>query len=160
MLCWTVSLCSREVDCKEFCPELICVCEIWSLTWREEYRLRVFGNKLLRRIFGPKREEVTEGRRKVHNEELHNLYSSPFFSTGFCSPYLRTLAFLSGLLDPQTFGRIPWLGDQSNARPVPTHRTTQHRNKQTHIHAPSRIRTCDLNVQAVIDRPLGYWDRH
>jgi hypothetical protein len=37
-----------------------------------------------------------------------------FFSTGFYSPY-RTLAFLNGLLDPQTFGRTPWLGDQSNA---------------------------------------------
>jgi hypothetical protein len=43
------------------------------------------------------------------------------------------------------------------------HRTTQHRNTQTHIHAPGKIRTCDLNVQAVVDstclRPLGYWDR-
>jgi hypothetical protein len=73
-----------------------------------------------------------------------------FFSTGFYSPY-RTLAFLNGLLDPQTFGRTPWLGDQSNARHLPTHRTTQHRNTQTHIHAPSRIRTWDLNVQAVED---------
>jgi hypothetical protein len=74
-----------------------------------------------------------------------------FFSPGFYSPYLRTLAFLNGLLDPQLFGRAPWLGDQSNARPLPTHRTTQHRNTQTHIHAPSRTRTCDLNVQAVVD---------
>jgi hypothetical protein len=61
------------------------------------------------------------------------------------------LAFLNGLLDPQTFGRTHWLGDQSNTRPLPTHRTTQHRNTQTHIHAPSRIRTCDLNVQTVVD---------
>jgi hypothetical protein len=53
-----------------------------------------------------------------------------FFSTGFYSPY-RTLAFLNELLDPQTFGRTPWLGDQSNTRPLPTHRTTQHRNTQT-----------------------------
>jgi hypothetical protein len=82
-----------------------------------------------------------------------------FFSTGFYSPY-QTLAFFSGLLDPQTFGRTPWLGDQSKARPLPTHRTAQHTNTQTHIHAPSRIRTCDLNVQAVVDstclRPLSY----
>jgi hypothetical protein len=48
------------------------VCESWSLALREEHRLRV-----LRRIFGPKRDEVTGGWRKVHNEELHNLYSSP-----------------------------------------------------------------------------------
>jgi hypothetical protein len=48
-----------------------------SLTLREEHRLRVFENRVLRRIFGPKRDEVTEGWRKLHNEELHNLYSSP-----------------------------------------------------------------------------------
>jgi hypothetical protein len=52
-------------------------CEIWSLTLWEEYILRVFENRVLRRIFGPKRDEVTGGRRKLHNEELHNLYSSP-----------------------------------------------------------------------------------
>jgi hypothetical protein len=85
-----------------------------------------------------------------------------FFSTGFYSPY-RTLAFLNGLLNPQTFSRSPWLGDQSNTRPLPKHRTTQHRNMQTHIHALSRFGTCNLNVQAVIDstclRLLGCWDR-
>jgi hypothetical protein len=44
---------------------------------REEHRLRVFENRMLRRIFGPKRDEVTGDWRKLHNEELHNLYSSP-----------------------------------------------------------------------------------
>jgi hypothetical protein len=48
-----------------------------SLTLREEHRLRVFENRMLRRIFGPKRDEVTGGWRKLHNEELHGLYSSP-----------------------------------------------------------------------------------
>jgi hypothetical protein len=48
----------------------------WSLTLREEHRLRVFENRVLRRIFGPKRDEVTGGWRKLHSEELHNLYSS------------------------------------------------------------------------------------
>jgi hypothetical protein len=48
-----------------------------SLTLREEHRLRVFENRLLRKIFGPKRDEVTGGWRKLHNEELHGLYSSP-----------------------------------------------------------------------------------
>jgi hypothetical protein len=46
------------------------------LTW-EEHRLRVFENRVLRRIFGPKRDEVTVEWRKLHNEELHDLYSSP-----------------------------------------------------------------------------------
>jgi hypothetical protein len=52
-------------------------CETWSLTLREEHRLRVFENKVLRRIIGPKRDEVTGGWRKLHNEELRDLYSSP-----------------------------------------------------------------------------------
>jgi hypothetical protein len=47
-----------------------------SLTLREEHKLRVFENRVLRRIFGPKRNEVTDGWRKLHNEELHNQYFS------------------------------------------------------------------------------------
>jgi hypothetical protein len=52
-------------------------CETWSLTLREEYILRVFENRVLRRIFGPKGDEVTGDWRQLHNEELHNLYSLP-----------------------------------------------------------------------------------
>jgi hypothetical protein len=48
-----------------------------GMTLKEEHRLRVFENWMLRRIFGPKRDEVTGGWRKLHNEELHNLYSLP-----------------------------------------------------------------------------------
>ena len=50
-------------------------CETWSLTLREECRLRVFENRVLRRVFGPKRDEVTGEWRKLHNEELNDLYS-------------------------------------------------------------------------------------
>jgi hypothetical protein len=52
-------------------------CETWSLTLREKHRLRVFENRVLRRIFGPKRDEVTGEWRKLHDEELRDLYSSP-----------------------------------------------------------------------------------
>ena len=52
-------------------------CETWSLTLREERRLRVFENRVLRRIFGPKIDEVTGEWRKLHNKELNNLYCSP-----------------------------------------------------------------------------------
>jgi hypothetical protein len=52
-------------------------CETWSLKLREELRLRVFLNRLLSRIFGQKRDEVTGDWRKLRNEELHKLYSSP-----------------------------------------------------------------------------------
>jgi hypothetical protein len=52
-------------------------CETWSLTLREEHRQWVFENRVLRRIFGPKRDKVTGRWRKLHNEELCDLYSSP-----------------------------------------------------------------------------------
>jgi hypothetical protein len=58
-------------------PVVLYGCETWSLTLREEHRLRVFESRVLRRIFGPKKHEVTGGWIKLHNEELHNLYSSP-----------------------------------------------------------------------------------
>jgi hypothetical protein len=51
-------------------------CETWSFTLREEHRLRVFENRVLRRIFGPKRDEDGSWR-KLHNDELHSLYFSP-----------------------------------------------------------------------------------
>jgi hypothetical protein len=57
-------------------PVVLYGCETWSLTLREERWLRVFENKMLRRIFGPKRDEVTGEWRKLHNEELNYLYSS------------------------------------------------------------------------------------
>ena len=58
-------------------PFVLYGCETWSLTLREERRLRVFENGVLRRIFGPKRDEVTGEWRKLHNEELNDLYCSP-----------------------------------------------------------------------------------
>jgi hypothetical protein len=51
--------------------------ETWSLTLWKEHRLKVFESRVLRAIFGPQRDEVTGGWRKLHNWELHNLYSSP-----------------------------------------------------------------------------------
>jgi hypothetical protein len=58
-------------------PVVLYRCKTWSRTLREVHRLRVFENRVLRRIFGPKRDEVTGAWRKLHNEELHDLYSSP-----------------------------------------------------------------------------------
>jgi hypothetical protein len=52
-------------------------CETWSLTLKEAHRLGVFENRVLRRIYGPRRDKVTGEWRKLHNEELHDLYSSP-----------------------------------------------------------------------------------
>jgi hypothetical protein len=58
-------------------PIVLYGCETWSLTLREECRLRIFENRVLGRIVGPKRDEVTGEWRKLHNEELNDLYSLP-----------------------------------------------------------------------------------
>jgi hypothetical protein len=74
------SLLCRKVKVKIYktiiLPVALYGCETWSLTLRENHRLRVFENRVLRRIFGPKRDEVTGEWRKLHNGELHKLYSS------------------------------------------------------------------------------------
>jgi hypothetical protein len=74
-------LLSRNVKIKIYrtiiLPVVLYGCETWSLTLREENRLRVFENRVLRRIFRPKRDEVRGEWRKLHSEELHILYSSP-----------------------------------------------------------------------------------
>jgi len=61
-------------------PFVLYGCETWSLTLREERRLRAFENRVLRRMFGSKRNEVTREWRKLHNEELNDLYSPPNFN--------------------------------------------------------------------------------
>ena len=58
-------------------PVVLYGCESWSLTLREESKLRVFENMVLKRIFGPRRDEVTGELRRLHNEELNDSYSSP-----------------------------------------------------------------------------------
>jgi hypothetical protein len=58
-------------------PVVLYGCDTWSLTLREERRLRVYENRVMRRIFGPKRDEVTRELRKLRNEELNDVYCSP-----------------------------------------------------------------------------------
>jgi hypothetical protein len=70
-------------------PVVLYGCENWCLTLREEHRLRVFENKVLRRIIGSKRDEVTGGWRKLHNEELRDLYSLPSIIRIFRSRRMR-----------------------------------------------------------------------
>ena len=73
------SLLSKNLKIKIYRTIILSVvlygCKTWSLTLREERRLRVFENRVLRRVFGPKRDKVTGEWRKLHNEELSDLYS-------------------------------------------------------------------------------------
>ena len=75
------SLLSKKLKIKIYrtilLPVFLYGCETWSLTLRGERRLRVFENRVLRRVFGPKRDEVTGEWRKLHNEQLSGLYSLP-----------------------------------------------------------------------------------
>jgi hypothetical protein len=78
---WSSRLLSKNVKVRInktiILPVVLYGCETWSLTVRQEHKRRMFENRVLRRIFGPKRDGVMGGRRKLHNEELHNLYPSP-----------------------------------------------------------------------------------
>jgi hypothetical protein len=70
-------------------PVVLYGCETWTLTLREGHKLRVFESRVLRRIFGPKRDEVTGEWRKLHSEELHSSYSSPDIITQVKSRRMR-----------------------------------------------------------------------
>jgi len=76
---WTSRLLSKNLKiCRNITlPVVLYGCETWSLTLREERKLRVFANMVLRRIFGLRRDEVTWEWRRLHNEKLNDLYSSP-----------------------------------------------------------------------------------
>jgi hypothetical protein len=78
-------------------------CETWSLTLRDEHRLRVFKNTVLRRILGPKRVEVVGGWRRLHNGELCNLYASPNVSRMIKSRRVRWV------------GHVAHMGEMRNA---------------------------------------------
>ena len=81
ILLYSTSILSKNIQIQIYrsiiLPGVLYARETSSLTLREEYRLRVFENRVLIRIFGPKRDEVTGKQRKLHNKELHYLHSSP-----------------------------------------------------------------------------------
>jgi hypothetical protein len=77
-------------------------CETWSLILREEHRLRLFENRVLRRIFGPKRPEVAGGWRKLLNEELRNLYTSPSIIKMIRSRRMRWAGHVARMLEKLT----------------------------------------------------------
>jgi hypothetical protein len=92
-------------------------CETWSVTLREEHRLRVFENRVLRRIFAPKKDEVTGEWRKLHNEELHNLYSSPDIIRQIKSRGMRWAGNVARMGEGRNVNRI-LVGKPEGKRPL------------------------------------------
>jgi hypothetical protein len=114
-------LLSRNVKVKIYktiiLPVVLYWCETWSLTLREEHRLRVFENRVLRRVFGPKRDEVTGEWRKLHNEELHNLYSSPDFIRQIKSRQMRWAGHVERMGDERKLYKV-LVGKPEGKRPL------------------------------------------
>jgi hypothetical protein len=92
-------------------------CETWSLTLREEQRLRVFENRVLRRIRGPKRDEATGEWRRLHNEELNDLYSSPNIIRVIKSRRMRWAGHVAGMGEKRGAYRI-LAGRPEGRRPI------------------------------------------
>ena len=92
-------------------------CETWSLILREERKLRVFENRVLRRIFGPKSDEVTGEWRKLHNEELNDLYSSPNIFRVIKSRRMRWAGHVARVRERRSVYRF-LLGEPVGKRPL------------------------------------------
>ncbi|KAJ4435933.1 hypothetical protein ANN_18555, partial [Periplaneta americana] len=98
-------------------PVVLYGCETWTLTLREEHRLRVFENKVLRKIFGAKRDEVTGEWRKLHNAELHALYSSPDIIRNIKSRNLRWAGHVARMGETRNAYRV-LVGRPEGKRPL------------------------------------------
>ncbi|KAJ4432545.1 hypothetical protein ANN_21168, partial [Periplaneta americana] len=98
-------------------PVLLYGCETWTLTLREEHRFRVFENKVLRKIFGAKRDEVTGEWRKLHNTELHALYSSPDIIRNIKSRRLRWAGHVARMGESRNAYRV-LVGRPEGKRPL------------------------------------------
>jgi hypothetical protein len=87
-------------------PVVLYGCETWSLTLREEHRLRVFENRVLRRICVSKRDERTQEWWKLHNEELHILYSSPSIIRQIKSRRMRWVGHVARMGEEKNMYRV------------------------------------------------------
>jgi hypothetical protein len=120
-------LLSRNVKVKIYktiiLPVVLYGCETWSLTLWEEHRLRVFENGVQRRISGPKRDAVTGEWRKLHNEELHTLYSSPNIIRQIKSRRMRWAGHVACMGEERSVYRV-LMGKSEGSRPLgrPRHR--------------------------------------
>jgi hypothetical protein len=96
-------------------------CETWSVTLREEQRVRVFESRVLRRIFGPKRDEATGEWRRLHKQQLNDLYSSPNTIRVIKSRRIRWAGYVARMEEKRESYRI-LVGRPEGRRPVGRHR--------------------------------------
>jgi hypothetical protein len=97
-------------------PVVLYGCETWSLTLGEEHKLRVFENRVFRKVFGPKRKEDGSWR-KLHNDEFHNLYSSPNIVTVIKSRRMRWAGHVARMGVGRAFCRV-LVGKPEGKRPL------------------------------------------
>jgi hypothetical protein len=104
-------------------PVVLYGCETWLLTLREENWLRLFENRVLRKIFGPKRDEATKEWRKLHNEELNVLYCSPTIVCMIKSRRMRWVGYVAHMWERRDVYRV-LVGTLDGKRPLerPRHR--------------------------------------
>jgi len=98
-------------------PVVLYGCETWLLTLREERRLKVFENRLMRKVFGPKRDEVTGEWRKLHNEELNGLYCSPNIVRVVKSRRMRWAGHVARMRERRSVYRV-LVGKPEGKRPL------------------------------------------
>ena len=104
-------------------PVVLYGCETWLLTLREEGKLRMFANMVFRRIFGPRRDEVMEEWKRLHNEELNDLYSSPNIVQVIKSRRMRWAGHVARMGEERGVYRV-LVGKPGGRRPLgrPRHR--------------------------------------
>ena len=115
------SLLHKNITIKKYTTIILTVvlygCETWPLTLREERRLRVFENRVLRKIFGLKRDEVTGEWRKLHNEELNDLYCSTNIVRVIRSRRMRWVGHVERMGDRRGICRV-LVGKPEGKRPL------------------------------------------
>ncbi|KAJ4448372.1 hypothetical protein ANN_10388 [Periplaneta americana] len=151
-------------------PVVLYGCETWTLTLREEQRLRVFENKVLRKIFGAKRDEVTGEWRKLHNAELHALYTSPDIIRNIKSRRLRWAGHVARMGESRNAYRV-LVGRPEGKRPLGRPRRRWEDNikmdLRRHVGQVQKFKRsgrlpmalCTGNNSRVLKRSIRYYNR-
>ena len=133
-------------------PVVLYGCETWSLTLREEHRLRVFENKVIRKIFGAKRDGITREWRKLHNSELYALYSSPNFIRDLKSRRLRWAGHAAHMGQSRNTYRV-LVGKPEGKRPLGRPRRTW----KVNIKIDLREVGCDPGDWIAVAEDMDQW---